>query len=299
MRRAHYCIVILTAGWLGTMPAVAAAGQAACVCPGSDTVCNCPNQPPAGAAYSAAFGIGAHFRSGGVATKLGRIAFTQGSAPPAYSRSAAAASVSKTVAIVPDTTPTPTLFVNATNVRSHVDSHGIEIDSVSAAGSAKLDSLGLSLNLNPLPPTAGAGVPVPQPFLAVAATNVASDASFTRVFPSTDTATGSASFGSLTISGSLVGDKTLTFSGPAPKDTVLFQSPTVTITLDQQVEVGLITCSPDPCRFIPENITTDAIDIELHNADLDGHTVSGHIIVAQSRAGAGSPAPTPLAAAGQ
>lgn len=299
MRGVNYAIVMLAAGWIGLASPGAEAGQSApCVCP-ADAVCNCPDQPVGGAADSAAFGLAAHFRSGGVATKLHRIAFVQGSAPPAYSKSAVVASVNKTVAIAADTFPTPTLFVNATNIRSHVESQGIAVDSISSTGSAKLKSLNLALNLNPLPPLAGPNVPVPQPFLAVAATGIASNASFGLVFPSLTGASGSASFGSLTISGSLVGDKTLTFSGPAPKDTVLFQSPTVTITLDQQVEEGVVTCVPDPCRLNPSNITTDAIDIELHKADLDGRIVSGHIIVGRLRAGTGSPAPTPLAATAQ
>ena len=45
---------------------------------------------------------------------------------------------------------------------------------------------------------------------------------------------GDASFGSLTISGSLVGFKTLKFSGDAAANTVLFHSSTVTITLDKR-----------------------------------------------------------------
>ncbi|MBV9755871.1 MAG: hypothetical protein JO047_02345, partial [Alphaproteobacteria bacterium] len=248
MRLAHCSIALQIAGGLGWLPATAAAQSATCVCPGADATCSCPNQPAGSAAYSAAFGLGAHFKSEGVATRLGRIAFVQGSAPPAYSRSAAAPGVSKTLAIVPDTFPTPTLFVNAINVRSHVASRGIEIDSISSAGDAKLNTLGLTLNLNPPPPTANGNGPVPQPFLALSATDVASSASFDRVFPSANTTTGSASFGSLSITGSLVGDKTLTFSGVAPRNTVLFQSATVTITLDEQVQAGLVTCDLT-CHF--------------------------------------------------
>ena len=84
----------------------------------------------------------------------------------------------------------------------------------------------------------------------------------------------------------------------APRNTVLFQSATVTITLDEQVQAGLVTCDLT-CHFNPVGITTDAIDVELHNANLEGHAVSGHIVVAQAKAGTGSPTPTPVAAAGQ
>lgn len=77
--------------------------------------------------------------------------------------------------------------------------------------------------------------------------------------------------------------KELTFSGEAAANTVLFSSPTVDVTLDKQTFADLISCGPK-CTTTPVSITTDAIDISLHNAPLFGRTVSGDIVIGETSA---------------
>jgi hypothetical protein len=64
----------------------------------------------------------------------------------------------------------------------------------------------------------------------VEATGIRSDSNVS----SAGSLTGGASFNLLTLSGELVNGDTLTFSGNAAPDTVLYKSSTVTITLDEQ-----------------------------------------------------------------
>jgi hypothetical protein len=88
---------------------------------------------------------------------------------------------------------------------------------------------------------------------------------------------GSVVFDSLVVVGSLVGNQKLEFSGEAGKNTILYQSQSVTITLNEQVLVELIACGRH-CVFRPNRSTTDAVDIALNHADLDGRIISGEIL---------------------
>jgi hypothetical protein len=67
---------------------------------------------------------------------------------------------------------------------------------------------------------------------------------------------------------------------------VIYQSPTLTITLNRQIPAGVISCTPN-CTFTPAAISEQAIDIVLTKAKLNGQTVSGEIIVGADQAGAG------------
>jgi hypothetical protein len=116
----------------------------------------------------------------------------------------------------------------------------------------------------------------PVPFLTLSARHIGSTADFSLVVPRHSLATGSASFDHLVVDGSLVGNQRLEFTGDSDKDTYLYQSPRVTIILNRQVLVGLISCGPT-CIFTPNRITTYAVDIVLDHADLDGRIVSGEI----------------------
>ncbi len=203
-------------------------------------------------------------------------------------------SANQTVPIVPGSIPDPTLFARETGIKSHAASGGFGVDFISAEGDASLKSDSLTLMDIPPPPVvlAGSG-PFPQPFLSVSATGIASSATWSEVFPGHISVFGAASFGSLTISGSLVGYQTLTFSGNAANDTVLYDKNGVTITLDQQLVSELISCGPMGCTVTPYGITTDAIDISLLKANVGGHIVSGDIILGQSRADPPAAVPEP------
>jgi hypothetical protein len=70
--------------------------------------------------------------------------------------------------------------------------------------------------------------------LSVKATGMESESN-SSIGPNGDSfLSGDASFHSLTVTGALGGGETLTFSGSAAADMVLYKSSTVTITLDEQ-----------------------------------------------------------------
>ncbi len=107
-----------------------------------------------------------------------------------------------------------------------------------------------------------------------------SDSSF--IFgPNAGTLAGDASFHSLKITGALLGGDTLTFSGNAKANTVLYESSTVTITLDEQT---LQLPGAATSGIIGPTITTDAIDIHLNQATFAGQTITGNFDIGQSSA---------------
>jgi hypothetical protein len=238
------------------------------------------------ASSSSASAITARFTSEGISTGIGPIGFLRNSAPPAYDKTVSIHNTSKSVAITP-TYPTPTLFVSATGIKSHVASNGIQVDFVSAEGDSTLDSANLSLNLYPLPPK-GSLMPIPEPFLTLSVTKVSSTSSFNHVFPQFITPSGSTSIGSLVLSGSLINtNQPLEFKGNPDANFILFESPTVTVTLNKQTVAELISCQVGQaggCNITPYNITTNAIHINLHNAEIEGHRVSGDISIGSSYA---------------
>ncbi len=236
----------------------------------------------ASAASSSAYGISAQFTSGGKKTGLSPLDPASGSTPPNYSKSATLGSVQQIVRIT-ESSVTPALVVNAASLRSSV-AGGFGIDTISANGNATIKSLNLSLMLYPPPPTTT--LPEPQPFLEISATKVQSNANYSNQVPITPTVSAGAILSGMTISGSLVDNKILKFSGSPAANTVLFNSPTLTITLNQQMPAGVISCSPN-CTFTPVAIKEQAIDIVLNHANLFGRIVSGEIGIGVDQAGAG------------
>jgi hypothetical protein len=255
--------------------AAAAAGLVAGSVPGMATA-----SPPS-AAPSAAYGIYAEFRQDGNMVPFGPLAQIAGRAPPPYHDTVAAAQVRKVVPIVAGSRPITSLFVNAGDFESHVASNGFGVDTISAEADTKIQGINLALMLDP-PPPGPAAEPL-QPFLSLSARHMASTADFSLVVPNHASVTGSAGFDHLVVFGTLVNNQTLEFSGEARPNTVLYQSPHVTITLNQEVTVGLITCNPK-CVFIGEQITTYAVDIMLDHANLDGRIVSGVILLGMADA---------------
>jgi hypothetical protein len=153
-------------------------------------------------------------------------------------------------------------------------SAGLGVDEIGANGTADFSSAHFLLT-----DSVGTGPTVLG--LSVAATGVHSDSNSSFVFPDRGFLAGDASFHSLTITGALVGGRTLTFSGDAKPDTVLYSSPTVTITLDEQ---RLLLPPTATGGVIGPMISTDAIDIQFHDAKLLGNTISGHFDFGQSSA---------------
>jgi len=252
--------------------------------------------PSAFATSSSAYGFEAGFTEQKTRTGLGPIAAVSGSAPPAFSRTADITNYQRTVAIEAGSGPIPSLFVTIPSVKTHAASAGIGVDSESAEGDVTVKGITVALMLNPPPPVATpAKSPIePEPYLNISATKISSGASISQVFPQPAKTSTSAKFTGLVIFGSLVGNQTIKFTGNVPNNTVLFQSPTVTITANNQIIAGLISCTPK-CVFSPVSVTGAALEISLTDAVIDGKKVSGTVTIGQSQAGSGGLITTPSA----
>jgi hypothetical protein len=239
----------------------------------------------ASAASSSAFDVSAQLTSGGVTTVIAPVnPLNGGGITPNYGKSSTVLSYQKVVQITKGPMPAPAFSVYATSLKSHV-SGGFGVDTMSSEGDTLIKGLAVSLNLYPPPP--GATSPVPQPSLQITANTVQSSANYNIMLPMAPAASATVSFGSLTISGSLVGNQTVKLSGTPQTDTVIYQSPTVTITLNRQIVAGLISCTPK-CTFTPYSVSGAAIDIVLNNATVSGRTVSGEIVIGGDQAGGGT-----------
>jgi hypothetical protein len=236
---------------------------------------------PASASSSTAYGVEARFTANRLSTGLGPLDPVAGTAPPGYSKTIDLSNVRRSVHLT-EGSVVPTLTVSAVQLVSHVASSGISVDSVSAEGEAQVSGLDITLTLFPLPPD-----PVPQPFLHLTANRIISTANFSQIFPGPGRTRSTARFDGLVIAGSLVRSAPIRLTGTVPYDTELFHSDTMTITLNQHLVRGIISCSPK-CVFSQTSVAADAIDITLKNANLDGRIVSGNITIAQTQAGAGS-----------
>jgi hypothetical protein len=237
----------------------------------------------ASAAGSSAFDISATFTSGGVTTVINPVNRLTSGSSSTYQKSANFGAYNKTLHITTGTAPVPTLTVSATNLRSHI-AGGFGVDTISAEGDATVSGVDISLQLDPPPP----GGPFPQPFLHITAARLQETANYNLVVPTFTTVGSNADVKGLKVSGSLVGGKTLAFSGAPAANKVLFQSPTVTITLNHKLVAALISCFPK-CVVTPVSVSTSALEITLTNANLDGHIVSGQIDIGVGDAGSEAP----------
>jgi hypothetical protein len=242
--------------------------------------------PPLPAADSHAVGLDANFVSEGFASELGPVAKVAGEAPPTYKKTVRVGSFSGSIGLTPPSTPEPTLYAVAVGLKSTV-SGGIGVDTISASGAATINQASLLLQNFPPPP---ATVVPPFPYLDIETSGLTSAADFTETVPNTRTPAGTASFTSLAISGSLLGDLVVGYKGTPPANTVLFQNDTITITINQQVISGQVKCV-EVCRLTPTGITVNALDVHLTNADLGGHKVSGDIRLGNTRAEVPLPSP--------
>jgi hypothetical protein len=231
------------------------------------------------AASSSAFGMSAEFSvDGGGETGLAPVGFLGDAAPPAYNDSITVAKLDQQVVIATGSTSVPALNVTASGITSTVSSPGIEIDSISATGKSKVDSVSMQLMSEATVSDLADLVE-----LSVTASNLTSSSTYDLIYPSTISASSRVNIGKLTISGPLIGGRTLTFSGDAAPGTILYQSATVTVTLNRRVEAGIISCGPT-CLFTITDFTTAAVEIDFDNLKLDGDKISGSIVLAQSRA---------------
>jgi hypothetical protein len=233
---------------------------------------------------STADALSAGFTADGFLTTLPPVAQVHGSAPPAYNKQIVLPVYDKILNIANRLAPPPELFVHLTGIDDHVMDSGIGIDNFSSEGDTKIATTALSLVFNPLPPTAG---PPAQLLLGVTATAVQASADYSVVVPQPPVVHATANFSELTITGALVGGKTLTFSGNPPVNHILFRNSDVTITLNEQIIVATtVTCVvPQGCTVTPGGIHVKALHIVLTNANIFGRIVSGDVFLGEAQAG--------------
>lgn len=128
----------------------------------------------------------------------------------------------------------------------------------------------------------------PLPSLSVQFRQIKSTAQFSQVIPGPTHRSGATQVGEITLSGPLVGGKPLTFKGDIAANTVVVNTPEVKITLNAQVIPQQPVCPPNqvcPLLRVLETVETQAVHVELHNAPVLGHQVSGNIVIGEAEAG--------------
>jgi hypothetical protein len=214
----------------------------------------------------------------GLKTTIDPFALVSGVAPPAYDDTSRIGSFDHTYDLTSAEANTLSLTMQATDMVNNAESPGIGVDEIGASGAADLGSASFVLADTP-----GPMQPLSKLGLSVEATGVHSGSDSSFVFgPNEGFISGDASFHLLTVTGALVGGKTLTFSGNAAPDTVLYKSSTVTITLDDQHL--LLPPTAATSGIIGPTITTDAVDIQLNHAKFAGQTITGNFDIGQSSA---------------
>jgi len=232
---------------------------------------------------SSADSLSGNLRVGGHQTSFGPVGLGSGTVPPAFHQTENIGAFDHTYNLDPTCYLNPiglngaTLRIDAANLVNTASSSGLGIDSISTQATSDIGSASVLLT-DSLPfALAVLGLSGSAEFI-----HSASNASY--VFgPNRGFLSGDASFGSLTIGGALIG-KTLTFAGEAAANTILYRSPSVTITLDKQTLSDFLP--PSAATPVgPNRITTDALDIQLNNAHLFGKTISGDIRLGETSAG--------------
>jgi hypothetical protein len=220
----------------------------------------------------------------GSTTTIDPFAPVSGTAPPAYDDTSSIAYFNHTYDLTPAEPNTLSLEMQARNMTNAAYSlPEVIAHQIGAASTADLGSANFSLTDSPNPM-----LPLSILGLSVEATGIHSES--TSSFGPTQEGflSGDASFDSLTVSGALLNGETLTFSGNAAADTVLYKSSTVTITLDDQT---LLLPPSATGGIIGPTITTDAIDIQLNHAKFAGQTITGNFDIGQTSASYSRPFP--------
>lgn len=214
-----------------------------------------------------------------------------------YDNPKSASFISKTVRLLPAVLPSPALTVLEQTVAT--DASGASgVDAVNTKGTSGATTGVVALTLyppvpiQPIQPVASSAsdavLPRPLPALLVQFSKLKASASYNQVFPGPSRRSGSTHAGSITIRGSLLGLKSLTFSGDIAPNTIAVNTPHLKITLNAQTIPKNPVCDPGtvcPLYRVLETVDTKAILIELTNASVWGHQVSGDIAIADAEAG--------------
>jgi len=230
---------------------------------------------------SLAYGLSGVVASAGSAARISAVAAVGATSQKAFSRHSSVPLFSESLGIVSSGNLIGSLAVVTSGIATHVSSNGIASTTVQTEADTAIASLSITLSL--VPPT-DATQPPAAPLLSLTATGITAQVTDTQSLLLTTQQTGTASFGSLTLSGSMVGSQTLTFQGAAPANTVLYDDPNMTVTLNQQDVTGVIECTPT-CQFVPQKMTADAILVEMYRKTFVGKkVVTGNVYVAQDEA---------------
>jgi hypothetical protein len=235
------------------------------------------------AAGSSASDISASFTTDGINTVLDPVNRLVGGPGNSYSTSNGIGAYHTTL-VLGTGVSAPELTVDAAKGRSHVE-RIFGVDTASTSGEGSLS--GLNVKIAPYVPP-GSDV-LPFPYLQITAKEAEETANynFIAIVPSRTSAFSTGKITMLKITGSLIGGKTLTFRDVPKENTVLYQSDSLTITLNQKIVTALISCMPK-CQFTPYGIGASAIDVTFNNAKLGNSTVSGDISIASGAAGQGT-----------
>jgi hypothetical protein len=262
---------------------------------------------PAWAAQSSAYAVWADLTTDGsnhvqLAAQLPTSGVT--ALGQSYDKPVSATVLSKSVRLLPAVFRGPALTVLAQKVATDATgSNGV--DTVHASGTSSVASGAVSLTLFPPLPvkapvdvalasanasTTTAGILSPFGFsaLTVQFTKLKAAANYDQVLPMPARRSGSTSLGKLTLSGPLLGAKALSYSGDILPNTVVVNTPTVKITLNAQAIPQQPVCPPNvmcPMYAVRETVETKAVRIELNNASVSGHIVSGEIVIGNAEAG--------------
>ena len=233
------------------------------------------------APQSTAVGVDANLTSGGVSAELGPVAAVAGLPGGQFDSDQTVSRFNQSV-VIGQQARAPMLSITGHGMSAHVSSAGVGVDSRGSEGDNALVTATLTLNVRPSPLL---GAPTPVPALVLTTREVVSSANFNTVYPATTFATGATSIGALSISGALLGARKLSASGQIAPDTVIYESPTVTITLNRQIKSGAISCSfPGGCTFTLAGVDVAAVAIDLRDAVVGGAKVSGEILINDAQA---------------
>jgi hypothetical protein len=225
---------------------------------------------------SAADSFSGSLNADGFMTTVAPFAQVFSSGPPAYDQTRSAPYFDHLYELTPAEANDLSFRMQATQMLNSASSAGIGVDEIGANGQADIGAASLLLT-DTFGPTGLTALG-----LSVEATGIRSESDSSFVFgPNRGSLASDASFRSLTISGALLGGRTLTFSGDALPNTVLYSSATVTITLDKQSELLPPAAAGG---VIGPTIFTDAIDIQFNGARFFGNSISGHFDIGQSSA---------------
>jgi hypothetical protein len=227
---------------------------------------------------SMADALSGQFVADGDLTTLPAVAPAEGSAPPSYNHKEELPDYAEVLNIAHKPAAPAALYAHLTGVWDHVMGSRFGVDSHVSEGDTSIATAALMLNLNPSPPTVGV---VP---LLISATGVHASSSY-RVVARSTFVSGTASFGELIITGSLLGDTTLTYSGIPPANYLLFSNAEISITLNEQVATTVTCVVGEECTVIQDGIHVEAVHVALTKADIFGRIVSGDFFLGEVQAG--------------